>query len=148
MNTHLFAPVIFGLAASLYWGSGDFSGELASRRAYASSVVLTDYAVGVCPAGHAGTALERIRSRSCGPALGRAGRCGGSARAPLVLLGPLPWQDGRGCPCLSRTDGSSARPQKSRSRQDCPLCFNWGLRARAAAIGLISRPQRTKEPPR
>jgi drug/metabolite transporter (DMT)-like permease len=46
MNTHLFAPVIFGLAASLCWGSGDFSGGLASRRAYVGSVVLTDYVVG------------------------------------------------------------------------------------------------------
>ena len=36
MNTHLFAPVIFGLAASLCWGSGDFSGKLVSRRANAS----------------------------------------------------------------------------------------------------------------
>ncbi len=44
---HLFATVIFGLAASLCWGSGDFSGGLASRRAYAGSVVLTDYAVGL-----------------------------------------------------------------------------------------------------
>ena len=47
MNTHLFATVIFGLGASLCWGSGDFSGGLASRRAYAGSVVLTDYAVGL-----------------------------------------------------------------------------------------------------
>jgi drug/metabolite transporter (DMT)-like permease len=46
MNIHLFATAIFGLAASLCWGSGDFSGGLASRRAFAGSVVLTDYAVG------------------------------------------------------------------------------------------------------
>lgn len=43
---HLLAPVLFGLAASLCWGSGDFSGGLASRRANASSVVLAAYAVG------------------------------------------------------------------------------------------------------
>jgi hypothetical protein len=47
MNTHLFAPVIFGLAASLCWGSGDFSGGLTSRRANAGSVALTGYAVGL-----------------------------------------------------------------------------------------------------
>ena len=46
MNTHLLATAIFGLAASLCWGSGDFSGGLASRRAYVGSVVLTDYVVG------------------------------------------------------------------------------------------------------
>ena len=44
---HLYATVIFGLAASLSWGSGDFSGGLASRRAYVGSVVLIDYAVGL-----------------------------------------------------------------------------------------------------
>jgi drug/metabolite transporter (DMT)-like permease len=38
--------VIFGLAASLCWGSGDFNGGLASRRANASSVVIAAYAVG------------------------------------------------------------------------------------------------------
>jgi hypothetical protein len=37
---HLFATAIFGLAASLCWGSGDFGGGLASRRANAESVVL------------------------------------------------------------------------------------------------------------
>src|SRR5258708_15228592 len=40
------ATVILGLAASLCWGSGDFSGGLASRRANASSVVTAAYAVG------------------------------------------------------------------------------------------------------
>lgn len=40
------ATVFFGLAASLCWGSGDFSGGLASRRANASSVVITAYAIG------------------------------------------------------------------------------------------------------
>lgn len=44
--THALATVIFGLAASLFWGSGDFSGGLASRRDNASSVVFAAYAVG------------------------------------------------------------------------------------------------------
>src|SRR5690242_10877606 len=41
-----FATIIFGLAASLCWGSGDFSGGLASRRTNASSVVTVAYAFG------------------------------------------------------------------------------------------------------
>jgi drug/metabolite transporter (DMT)-like permease len=40
------ATVVFGLLASLSWGSGDFSGGLASRRATASSVVIAAYAAG------------------------------------------------------------------------------------------------------
>src|SRR5579872_488025 len=40
------ATVFFGLAASLCWGSGDFSGGLASRRSNASSVVIAAYTVG------------------------------------------------------------------------------------------------------
>jgi drug/metabolite transporter (DMT)-like permease len=40
------ATVIFGLAASLCWGSGDFNGGMASRRANATSVVITAYTVG------------------------------------------------------------------------------------------------------
>lgn len=47
MNTHLVATVIFGLTASLCWGSSDFCGGLASRRAYVGSVVLTSYTVGL-----------------------------------------------------------------------------------------------------
>jgi drug/metabolite transporter (DMT)-like permease len=44
--SHALATVVFGLAASLFWGSGDFSGGLASRRDNASSVVFAAYAVG------------------------------------------------------------------------------------------------------
>lgn len=42
----VWVTVLFGLAASLFWGSGDFSGGLASRRAKATSVVIITYAVG------------------------------------------------------------------------------------------------------
>jgi drug/metabolite transporter (DMT)-like permease len=42
----LFATVVFGLAAALSWGSGDFSGGLASRRTHVASAVLADYGVG------------------------------------------------------------------------------------------------------
>jgi hypothetical protein len=41
MNTHLFAPAIFGVAAFLCWGSSDFS-ELASRRTNASYQLASD----------------------------------------------------------------------------------------------------------
>src|SRR5450432_770417 len=44
--THALATVVFGLAASLFWGSGDFSGGLASRRDNASNVVFAAYAIG------------------------------------------------------------------------------------------------------
>ncbi len=43
---NVFATIVFGLAASLFWGSGDFSGGLASRRDNASSVVFGAYSVG------------------------------------------------------------------------------------------------------
>ena len=43
---HLFATVGFGLAASLCWGSGDFTGGLASRRAHVASVIISAYAIG------------------------------------------------------------------------------------------------------
>jgi drug/metabolite transporter (DMT)-like permease len=46
LMNHLVATVLFGLAASLCWGSGDFTGGLASRKANTSSVVLAAYAVG------------------------------------------------------------------------------------------------------
>ncbi len=44
--SQVFATVLFGLAASLAWGSGDFCGGLASRRVTAVSVVMGAYVVG------------------------------------------------------------------------------------------------------
>src|SRR5579884_1658477 len=44
--SNAFATIAFGLLASLCWGSGDFNGGLASRRATASSVVIAAYGVG------------------------------------------------------------------------------------------------------
>jgi drug/metabolite transporter (DMT)-like permease len=43
---HLVLTALYGLAAALCWGSGDFSGGLASRRASASSVVVAGYTLG------------------------------------------------------------------------------------------------------
>ncbi|GAC1630042.1 MAG: DMT family transporter [Ktedonobacteraceae bacterium] len=45
MSSAIFT-VLFGLAASLFWGSGDFSGGLASRRANPASVVTGAYVFG------------------------------------------------------------------------------------------------------
>jgi drug/metabolite transporter (DMT)-like permease len=42
-----FLTVVFGLAAALSWGSGDFNGGLASRQANASRVVVATYTVGL-----------------------------------------------------------------------------------------------------
>lgn len=45
--TSAFATILFGLAASLCWGSGDFCGGLASRRINASIVVIATYTTGL-----------------------------------------------------------------------------------------------------
>jgi len=42
------ATILFGLMASLCWGSGDFCGGLASRRLNATTVVIAAYTVGFC----------------------------------------------------------------------------------------------------
>src|SRR5262249_30202748 len=46
LMSNAFATVLFGLAASLSWGSGDFCGGLASRRLNATAVVILAYAIG------------------------------------------------------------------------------------------------------
>ena len=43
---HNLITVLFGLAASLSWGAGDFSGGLAARRSNVLSVVITAYTLG------------------------------------------------------------------------------------------------------
>src|SRR5579859_670776 len=43
----LFGTIMFGLGASISWGTGDFSGGLASRRTHVFTVVLGAYVVGV-----------------------------------------------------------------------------------------------------
>jgi drug/metabolite transporter (DMT)-like permease len=45
--TGIVGTVVFGLAAALSWGSGDFSGGLASRRVNATTVVIAGYTVGL-----------------------------------------------------------------------------------------------------
>src|SRR6266436_5277287 len=45
--THELSTVVFGLAASLAWGAGDFSGGLATRRANVFSVVIAAHAIGL-----------------------------------------------------------------------------------------------------
>ncbi len=42
-----FSTIFFGLAASLSWGAGDFSGGVATRRANVFSVVVTAHATGL-----------------------------------------------------------------------------------------------------
>src|SRR5207237_2068932 len=44
---HNLITALFGLAASLCWGSGDFSGGLATRRANVLTVVVAAHALGL-----------------------------------------------------------------------------------------------------
>jgi drug/metabolite transporter (DMT)-like permease len=144
---HLFATVSFGLAASLSWGSGDFSGGLASRRANVSSVVISGYSVGfvflvtlaLIWREHAPLPLDLLWGGLAGVAgvLGllafysalSQGKMGISAPVSAVLTASLPVLFSavtEGLPSLIQLGG-----------------FILAL----LAIGLISRPERAKGPP-
>lgn len=145
---HLLATVIFGLAASLCWGSGDFTGGLASRRSNASSVVLAAYAVGFVlmvalaliwqepfpvPAdllwgGLAGVAS--VLGLLCFYSALSSGKMGITAPVSAVLTAMLP---------VLFSAFTSALPT---------LLQVGGFVLALLAIGLISRPERTTGPSR
>ena len=142
---HLFATVIFGLGASLCWGGGDFSGGLGlpPRQPIPRSWRLYG---GVCLDGRAGSDLARTLSP--GPALGRAGRCGG--RAGLLAF----------YSALSSGKMGITAPVSAVLTAALPVLFSaittglptllqlGGFLLALLAIGLISRPERTQGPPK
>jgi len=141
---HLFATVIFGLAASLCWGSGDFSGGLASRRAYAGSVVLTDYAVGL-------VLLVTLALIGKEPFPDPADLLWGGLAGVAGVLGLLSFYA-----ALSRAKMGIAAPVSALLTVALPVLFSaftaglptllqlGGFVLAGLSIALISRPQRAK----
>ncbi len=142
-----FATVIFGLAASLCWGSGDFSGGLASRRASASSVVIAAYAVGfVLLIGLALIWREPFPSSLdllWGALAGLAGVIGLIAFYSALSIGRM----GIAAP-VSAVLTASLPVLFSAFTQGLPSLLQLGGFVLALlAIGLISRPERAKGRP-
>jgi drug/metabolite transporter (DMT)-like permease len=144
---HIFVTVIFGLAASLCWGSGDFSGGLASRRANASSVVLAAYAVGF-------VLLVTLALIWKEPFPGPLDLLWGGLAGVAGVLGLLSFYS-----ALSRGKMGIAAPVSAVLTAALPVLFSaftaglptlfqlGGFVLALLAIWLISRPQRTKGPP-
>jgi drug/metabolite transporter (DMT)-like permease len=147
MNTHLFATVIFGLAASLCWGSGDFSGGLASRRAYAGSVVLAAYAVGF-------VLLVTLALLWKEPVPDPSGLLWGGLAGVAGVLGLLAFYS-----ALARGKMGIVAPVSAVLTAALPVLFSaftaglptllqlGGFVLAGLSIELISRPERTKGPP-
>lgn len=139
--------VIFGLAASLCWGSGDFSGGLASRRANPSSVIIAAYAAGfVLLVALALLGRERLPSAldiMWGGLAGLAGAIGLAAFYQALASGRM----------------GIAAPVSAVMTAALPVLFNvlivglpgWlqiaGFLLALLAIALISRPEGTKGRP-
>jgi drug/metabolite transporter (DMT)-like permease len=142
-----FATVVFGLAASLCWGSGDFSGGLASRRASASSVVIAAYAVGFVLL----VALALIwkepfpspRDLVWGGLAGLAGAIGLTSFYSALSIGRM----GIAAP-VSAVLTASLPVLFSAFTEGLPSLIQLGGFVLALlAIGLISRPERSKGRP-
>lgn len=89
----LFGTVVFGLAASISWGTGDFSGGLASRRTHVFTVVLGVYMTGVILlpilALTWGEALPSWRDALWGAGAGLAGTLGLTAYYRALAVGRM-----------------------------------------------------------
>jgi len=140
------ATVIFGLAASLFWGSGDFSGGLASRRDKASSVVFAAYAVGcvllVVLALIWKEPLPSLLDMAWGGVAGVAGAIGLIAFYSALSIGRM----GIAAP-VSAILTAALPVLFSALTQGLPSLLQLGGFVLALlAIGLISRPERANGP--
>jgi uncharacterized membrane protein len=132
------------LPPSLCWGSGDFSGGLASRRANASCVVLTDYAVGF-------VLLVTLALIEKEPAPAPSDLLWGGLAGVAGVLGLLSFYA-----ALSRAKMGIAAPVSAVLTVALPVLFSaftaglptllqlGGFVLAGLSIGLISSPQRAK----
>lgn len=144
----LFVTIVFGLAASLCWGSGDFSGGLASRRAHAASVVLADYGVGFI-------LLVMLALVWKEPLPNLPDLLWGGLGGVAGVLGLLAFYT-----ALARGKMGIVAPVSAVLTATLPVLFNAltaglptllqlvGLVLALLAIGLISRPERTRGLPK
>lgn len=146
--SHAFGPVLFGLAASACWGSGDFNGGLASRRANPASVVLGSYAVGLVFL----IALALITQE---PVPDRSSLVWGAVAGVAGVFGLLAFYS-----ALSMGKMGIAAPVSAVLTAILPVLFSavtvqlptvlqlGGFVLALLAIGLIARPERTFGPPK
>lgn len=145
---HLIATVTFGLCASLCWGSGDFSGGLASRRASVSSVVVAGYTVGfalmLTLALLTGERFPLPADLIWGGLAGLAGVLGLLAFYSALSIGPM----GIAAP-VSAVLTAALPVLFSALTAGLPSLLQLvGFVLALLAIGLISRPERSSGPPK
>jgi drug/metabolite transporter (DMT)-like permease len=146
--THIVATAVFGLAASVCWGSGDFSGGLASRRANVLSVVIADYTVGFVL-----LVILALLWREPFPSM--ADLLWGGLAGIAGVLGLIALYS-----ALATGQMGIAAPLSAVVTATLPVLFSVfatglpsleqfvGLLLALLAIGLISRPERASGPPK